>query len=386
MDISELSHGAILNVLFIFGTRPEAIKLAPLVHAMRVDGRFTPIVCVTGQHREMLDQALDLFDLSPDIDLNAMTHGQDALELCSKLILRLGKTILEVQPSLVVVQGDTNSTFAGALAAFHNQIPLAHVEAGLRTHNLMAPWPEEGNRQMTSRLADFHFAPTEANKNNLCRESIPERKIWVTGNTVIDALKWMVQKNEQRGNWSSEFGSLGDPRKVKGPIVLVTGHRRENFGGGLERVCDAILEIATHRPNYKIVYPVHLNPNVSGPVQEKLGDRDNVYLLSPLAYDKFVYLLESASLVLTDSGGIQEEAPSLGKPVLVTRDVTERQEAVISGTVKLVGTRTSEIVENVMRLLDDPDEYHGMALAQNPYGDGSTCGQIIEALATSFHV
>ncbi len=375
-----------MNVLFIFGTRPEAIKLAPLVHAMRVDGRFTPVVCVTGQHREMLDQALDLFDLTPDIDLNAMTRGQGSLELCSKLINGVGKTILEVQPSLVVVQGDTNSTFAGALAAFHSQIPIAHVEAGLRTHNLMAPWPEEGNRQMTSRLADFHFAPTTANKDNLCRESIPEDRIWVTGNTVIDALRWIGQKNKQRENWSSEFGSLGDPRKTEGRIILVTGHRRENFGGGLERVCDAILEIATQRSNCKVVYPVHLNPSVSGPVQKKLGNQENVYLLGPLAYDKFVYLLESAFLVLTDSGGIQEEAPSLGKPVLVTRDVTERQEAVIAGTVKLVGTRTSEIVESVMRLLEDPDEYDQMALAHNPYGNGSTCKQIIEALATCFNV
>nr|WP_262924620.1 UDP-N-acetylglucosamine 2-epimerase (non-hydrolyzing) [Pseudomonas guariconensis] len=364
----------------VFGTRPEAIKMAPLAIALADDGRFEAKVCVTGQHREMLDQVLNLFSLEPDYDLDIMKAGQDLTDITVAILGGLKKVFMDFKPDVVLVHGDTATTFAASLAAYYQQIPVAHVEAGLRTGNLLSPWPEEGNRKLTGVLAKIHFSPTETSKSNLLKEGVDCRDVIVTGNTVIDALLDVIHRLETDGELRAAAmkpaGFLSDDRKV----VLVTGHRRESFGGGFERICQALIELARKYPEVDIVYPVHLNPNVREPVNRLLNGLDNVHLIEPLDYLPFVYLMSKSYVILTDSGGIQEEAPSLGKPVLVMRDTTERPEAVVAGTVQLVGTETDKIVSHVSRLLDDEEAYQKMSIAHNPYGDGKACERIIEAL------
>lgn len=369
-----------IKILSIFGTRPEAIKMAPLALALENDERFDARVCVTGQHREMLDQVLQLFELRPQYDLNIMIPGQGLTEITSEILIGLKKIFSEYRPSIILVHGDTATTLAASLAAYYHQIPVAHVEAGLRTGNIYSPWPEEGNRKLTSVLTNLHFAPTEESKLNLIQEKIPELKIKVTGNTVIDALLSTVEKIKNshtlREKLSNEFSFLLSGSK----IILVTGHRRESFGAGFERICKALADIALANSDVQIVYPVHLNPNVQKPVTRLLANIKNVHLIKPLDYLPFVYLMNRSYLILTDSGGIQEEAPSLGKPVLVMRDTTERPEAVNAGTVKLVGTDTKVIVDNVNTLLNNAEAYKKMSKAHNPYGDGRACERIIEEL------
>lgn len=369
-----------MKTLCVFGTRPEAIKMAPLAIALAEDSRFEAKVCVTGQHREMLDQVLDLFSLRPDYDLNVMKPGQDLTDVTTSILQGLKKVFAEFKPDIILVHGDTATTFAASLAAYYQQIPVAHVEAGLRTGNLLSPWPEEGNRKLTGALAKLHFAPTETSKRNLLREGISDSDIVVTGNTVIDALVDVVDRlanDEKLKNIAAEPTSfLGGNKK----IILVTGHRRESFGGGFERICQALREVATRYPEVDIVYPVHLNPNVREPVNRLLSDLPNIHLIAPLDYLPFVYLMSISYLILTDSGGIQEEAPSLGKPVLVMRDTTERPEAVAAGTVQLVGTETDKIVSSLTLLLDNREAYERMSFAHNPYGDGEACKRILEAL------
>lgn len=363
----------------IIGTRPEAIKMAPLILALRNSPEFVPLLCVTGQHRAMLDQVLDLFGLKPDFDLNLMQRGQSLEELSSRILLGLGEVLKQSRPAMVLVHGDTTTTFSAALAAFYQHIPIAHVEAGLRTGNLQAPWPEEANRRLTSVLASLHFAPTAQARNNLLGEGVDMARVHVTGNTVIDALldvRQRLQDPALRDSCEKHFPFLDDSRRV----LLVTGHRRESFGGGFERICEALLRCAQKHPDVDVVYPVHLNPRVQEPVARLLGAVPNIHLCEPLDYLPFVYLMQRAYLILTDSGGIQEEAPSLGKPVLVMRDSTERPEAVEAGTVKLVGTRVEAITAAVDALLEDPVEYQRMNLALNPYGDGKACGRIVELL------
>ncbi|ONF45069.1 UDP-N-acetylglucosamine 2-epimerase [Marinobacter lutaoensis] len=370
-----------IRTLCVFGTRPEAIKMAPLALKLAADARFDAGVCVTGQHREMLDQVLRLFELQPDYDLSVMKPGQDLAEVLAAILKGMQAVLAEARPDLVLVHGDTTTTFAATLAAYYSQIPVAHVEAGLRTGNLYSPWPEEANRKLTGALAHLHFAPTRGAADNLRRENVPEARITVTGNTVIDALLQVVAKLETeaglRESLRQRFDFLEDSR----PLVLVTGHRRESFGGGFERICTALATLARRFPDSRIVYPVHLNPNVREPVQRLLGGIDNIHLIEPLDYLPFVYLMNRSHVILTDSGGIQEEAPSLGKPVLVMRDTTERPEAVEAGTVKLVGTRVEQIVAEVSNLMTDADAYHRMAYAHNPYGDGKACDRIVEVLA-----
>lgn len=371
-----------MKVLLVFGTRPEAIKMAPLVKALQADSYFDARVAVTAQHREMLDQVLELFALEPNYDLDVMKPGQDLYDVTSKVLLGLRHVFSEFKPDLVLVHGDTATTFAATLAAFYQQIPVGHVEAGLRTGDLYSPWPEEANRQLTGRLAKWHFAPTERNQNALLRECTPEQDILVTGNTVIDALQWVVQKIEdtpelqQKIQAALNMAGL-DLDLTNHRYVLVTGHRRENFGSGFENICKALCALAHANPDTHFVYPVHLNPNVQGPVKRLLEGLGNVHLIEPLGYEPFVYLMQNAYLVLTDSGGVQEEAPGLGKPVLVMRDTTERPEAVDAGTVRLVGTETSVIRDAVQELLDDPRAYEGMSRAHNPYGDGRACSRIV---------
>lgn len=371
-----------VRVLTVFGTRPEAIKMAPLVHALSKDKTFDARVCVTAQHREMLDQVLKLFEIKPDYDLNIMKPGQGLSEITCRILEGIKPVLEEFKPHIVLVHGDTTTTMATSLAAFYQQIPVGHVEAGLRTGNIYSPWPEEANRVLTGRLATYHFAPTEGSRLNLQREGIAEDKIFVTGNTVIDALLSISDRflfdDQLRSDMDSLYPFLQDNKK----IILVTGHRRESFGGGFERICSALAEIALTHPDVQVVYPVHLNPNVREPVQRILSGIDNVILIEPQDYQPFVYLMNHAYLILTDSGGIQEEAPSLGKPVLVMRDATERPEAVAAGTVRLVGTDIAKILQEVTRLLDDEKEYQAMSRAHNPYGDGKACQRIIEALKT----
>ncbi|AWS50109.1 MULTISPECIES: non-hydrolyzing UDP-N-acetylglucosamine 2-epimerase [Providencia] len=372
-----------MKVLTVFGTRPEAIKMAPLVHALAGDADFEAKVCVTAQHREMLDQVLKLFEITPDYDLNIMKPGQDLTDITCRILEGLKSVFADFQPDVVLVHGDTATTMATSLAAFYHRIPVGHVEAGLRTGDLYSPWPEEANRKIAGHLAMYHFAPTENSRQNLLKESIPDSHIFVTGNSVIDALLWVRDKvmsdQYMMEKLAANYPFIDSNKKM----ILVTGHRRESFGGGFERICHALAEIAQAHPDVQVVYPVHLNPNVSEPVKRILHDIDNIILISPQDYLPFVYLMNHAYLILTDSGGIQEEAPSLGKPVLVMRDTTERPEAVDAGTVRLVGTDTQKIVKEVNRLLTDDAEYHEMSRAHNPYGDGHACQRILAALKSN---
>lgn len=380
------------KIMLVFGTRPEAIKMAPLVKEFqKYPGIFETIVCATGQHREMLDQVLDLFEIKPDYDLNIMKKGQDLYDVTSKVLLGMRDVLKKTQPDVVLVHGDTTTSTAAALAAFYQQIPVGHVEAGLRTHNIYSPWPEEMNRQITGRIATYHFAPTPLSRGNLLIENIDSKKITVTGNTVIDALYMVVNKINGSIELSTELANvlkhsgydtsrLSDGKK----LVLITGHRRENFGEGFISMCQAIKSLTVKYPDVDFVYPMHLNPNVRKPIHEVFGENlnnlPNMFFIEPLDYLSFVYLMEKSTIVLTDSGGIQEEAPGLGKPVLVMRDTTERPEALEAGTVKLVGTDYDKIVTEVSSLLTDDKVYETMSNAVNPYGDGLACSRIIEAL------
>ncbi|MFL9812399.1 UDP-N-acetylglucosamine 2-epimerase (non-hydrolyzing) [Stutzerimonas sp. VN223-3] len=370
-----------VKTLCVFGTRPEAIKMAPLALALNADPRFDSKVCVTGQHRQMLDQVLELFELKPDFDLNIMKPGQDLTDLTSAILLGMKQVFAVFKPDVVLVHGDTATTFATTIAAYYQQIPVAHIEAGLRTGNLYSPWPEEGNRKLTGVLAAIHFAPTETSRQNLLREGITS-DVEVTGNTVIDALLQVVRKLNNDDKLQQSFKEQFAFLRSDSRLVLVTGHRRESFGGGFERICQALANTAKAFPDVEIVYPVHLNPNVLEPVNRLLSGISNVHLIEPLDYLPFVYLMNRSYLILTDSGGIQEEAPSLGKPVLVMRDRTERPEAVEAGTVKLVGTEVDAIVGGLRTLLTDNDAYRSMAYAHNPYGDGNACPRIIGTLHT----
>lgn len=381
------------KILLVFGTRPEAIKMAPLVKEFqKYPSEFETVVCVTGQHREMLDQVLKIFEIIPDYDLNIMKQGQDLYDITARTLLGMRDVLKEVQPNLVLVHGDTATSTASALAAFYQQIPVGHVEAGLRTHNIYSPWPEEMNRQITGRIATYHFAPTALSRQNLLDECVKEEAITVTGNTVIDALYMVVDKIKNDKALDVELENklqcIGyDINRLSGgkKLVLITGHRRENFGDGFITMCTAIKDLAKKYPEIDFVYPMHLNPNVRKPIHdvfgEDLSDLGNMYFIEPLEYISFVYLMEKSILVLTDSGGIQEEAPGLGKPVLVMRDTTERPEALEAGTVKLVGTSYIKIVNEVSALLDDVDYYEKMSKAVNPYGDGSACERIISFLS-----
>jgi len=368
----------------IFGTRPEAIKLAPVVKALENHpDQFRSLVCVTAQHREMLDQVLRIFDIRPDHDLNIMKPRQDLFGITSEVLLKLRDLLREIKPDLILVQGDTTTTFAASLAAFYQKIRIGHVEAGLRTNDKHRPFPEEINRHLTSVMADFHFAPTEKAKLNLLKEGIPNDCIYVTGNTVIDALFWILgrqsnpETQKRMGDYFSEkFGISMDDRR----LILVTAHRRESFGKGFENICQALKEIALRNPDVRIIYPVHLNPNVQEPVHRIIGKMDQIDLIEPLDYEPFVYLMNRSYLILTDSGGIQEEAPSLGKPVLVMREVTERPEAMEAGTAKLVGTEMENILRETQKLLDHPEDYKRMANIKNPYGDGESAERIIRIL------
>lgn len=378
------------KIMLVFGTRPEAIKMAPLVKEFqKYPEQFQTIVCVTGQHREMLDQVLHIFEIIPDYDLNIMKQGQDLYDVTARVLTGMREVLKETQPDIVLVHGDTTTSTAAALAAFYQQIPVGHVEAGLRTHNIYSPWPEEMNRQITGRIATYHFAPTSLSKDNLLQEGVSEERIIVTGNTVIDALYMVVEKIKNDGILSCELekvlkasgydiGRLSDGRK----LVLITGHRRENFGDGFISMCKAIKSLSEKYPEVDFVYPMHLNPNVRKPIYEVFGEsqRANLFFIEPLEYLSFVYLMEKSAIVLTDSGGIQEEAPGLGKPVLVMRDTTERPEALEAGTVKLVGTDYDKIVNEVSGLLDNQEYYEKMSKAVNPYGDGKACSRIVKAL------
>lgn len=372
------------KILLVFGTRPEAIKMAPLVKVLQADTEhFETRVCVTAQHRQMLDQVMDVFNIQAEYDLNIMAPGQDLYDITSKVLLGLRDVLREFAPDVVLVHGDTTTSMAAALAAFYQQIKIGHVEAGLRTYDLSSPWPEEMNRQVTDRMCDYYFAPTGESRDNLLREGVQEGKIYVTGNTVIDALLMAVdmiatnpvKQQELQAELTAKGYTVGNRR-----YILVTGHRRENFGEGFLHICQAIKELATQHPDIDIVYPVHLNPNVQKPVYELLSGLNNVYLIAPLDYLPFVYAMQHSHLILTDSGGVQEEAPSLGKPVLVMRDTTERPEAVAAGTVKLVGTDAAAIVQNVNALLNNDALYQEMSETHNPYGDGKACLRIAEAL------
>ena len=385
------------KIMLVFGTRPEAIKMAPLAIRLKKDTEnFETIVCVTGQHREMLDQVLRIFDIRPDYDLNIMKQGQDLYDVTCRVLTGMRDVLREVKPDIVLVHGDTTTSSAAALAAFYQQIPVGHVEAGLRTNNIYSPWPEEMNRQLTGRIATFHFAPTPLSRENLLKENVDADKITITGNTVIDALHIVVERLKNNPALAKEQDEVllnagyDCQRLAHGKrLVLITGHRRENFGEGFIRMCTAIKDLTTKYPDVDFVYPMHLNPNVRKPIREVFEwDEDgvnskypNMFFIEPLQYLEFVYLMEKSAVVLTDSGGIQEEAPGLGKPVLVMRDTTERPEALSAGTVKLVGTDYDKIVNSVSRLLDDPVAYEEMSRAVNPYGDGHACERIMEVLA-----
>lgn len=378
--------------MLVFGTRPEAIKMAPLVKKFQeYPEQFETIVCVTGQHREMLDQVLTIFDIKPDYDLNIMKQGQDLYDVTARVLTGMRDVLKEAQPDVVLVHGDTTTSTAAALASFYQQIPVGHVEAGLRTHNIYSPWPEEMNRQITGRIATYHFAPTPLSKQNLLAEAVKEFDISVTGNTVIDALYMVVDKIKNDNALDSELNALlvkagYDVNRLAGgkKLVLITGHRRENFGDGFINMCSAIKTLTEKYPEVDFVYPMHLNPNVRKPIHEVFGEDlsglSNMFFIEPLEYLSFVYLMEKSTIVLTDSGGIQEEAPGLGKPVLVMRDTTERPEALEAGTVKLVGTNYDKIVNEVSALLDDETYYNEMSRAVNPYGDGLACERIVNAL------
>ena len=380
------------KVMLVFGTRPEAIKMAPLVKKFQeYPEQFETIVCVTGQHREMLDQVLTIFDIKPDYDLNIMKQGQDLYDVTARVLTGMRDVLKEAQPDVVLVHGDTTTSTAAALASFYQQIPVGHVEAGLRTHNIYSPWPEEMNRQITGRIATYHFAPTPLSKQNLLTEAVKESDISVTGNTVIDALYMVVDKIKNDKALDRELNALlvkagYDVNRLEGgkKLVLITGHRRENFGDGFINMCSAIKTLTEKYPEVDFVYPMHLNPNVRKPIHEVFGEDlnglNNMFFIEPLEYLSFVYLMEKSTIVLTDSGGIQEEAPGLGKPVLVMRDTTERPEALEAGTVKLVGTNYDKIVNEVSALLDDETYYNEMSRAVNPYGDGLACERIVNTL------
>ena len=364
-----------MKVLTVFGTRPEAIKIAPVITALRNLPHIDSRVCVTAQHRQMLDQVLELFEIKPDYDLNIMKPGQDLTDITSNILLALRPILKEFKPDLLLVHGDTTTTLASALAAYYEKITVGHVEAGLRTGNLYAPWPEEMNRAMVGRIAQLHFAPTASAQNNLLREGVDPKTIFVTGNTVIDALLETVHKIDTNLSLKSQMKERFNFIDLDKKLIIVTGHRRENFGDGFERICRA-LKVLSARPDVQIVYPVHLNPSVQEPVKRILGSCNNVHLIEPLDYLPFVYLMSQSYLIITDSGGVQEEAPSLGKPVLVMRDTTERPEAVTAGTVKLVGTDMQKIIDEAIDLLDSKSAYNAMARAMNPYGDGKAAERI----------
>lgn len=367
------------HVMLVFGTRPEAIKMAPVVRALRAQPDMRVTVAVTAQHRQMLDQVLEIFDIVPDHDLNVMKDQQDLSDLFSRILLGMTELLNNNRPDLLLVHGDTSTTFATALAAFYARIPIGHVEAGLRTGDMQAPWPEEMNRRLTAPLSTLHFAPTRQSRDNLLKEGFVGSSICVTGNTVIDSLLSVAQKIHSDDAMRREFGKQFDFLDGRRKLILVTGHRRENFGVGFEQICEALARLAS-RPDVQIVYPVHLNPKVQEPVSRILGDHPSVHLIEPQDYLPFVYLMMQAHIILTDSGGVQEEAPSLGKPVLVMRNTTERPEAVEAGTVRLVGTATCSIVDEVDRLLDDGSRYSSMTKAHNPYGDGQAAGRIVDAI------
>jgi len=369
-----------VKVLTVFGTRPEAIKMAPLVQALAQDAAFESRLCVTAQHREMLDQVLHLFQLQPDYDLNIMRPEQGLTEITCRILQGMKTVLADFKPDVVLVHGDTTTTLAASLAAFYQQIPVGHVEAGLRTGNLMSPWPEEANRTLTGHLASYHFTPTTTSRQNLLRENLPDARIFVTGNTVIDALLWVRDRVLTNADLNARLAAHYPFLEPDKKLILVTGHRRESFGKGFERICSALAQIARLHPQAQIVYPVHLNPNVSEPVNRILSGIGNIILIEPQEYLPFVWLMNRAWLILTDSGGIQEEAPSLGKPVLVMRDTTERPEAVAAGTVKLVGTDVDTIVAEVTLLLQDEEAWQSMSRAHNPYGDGHACARILQAL------
>ena len=377
--MSNIKGDKTIRILTVFGTRPEAIKLAPVVRALALADGIESLVCVTAQHREMLDQVLTLFDIKPDFDLDIMKSRQGLNDITSAVLFGIQKVIQECRPDRVLVQGDTTTTFAASLAAFYEKTPVGHIEAGLRTGDIYAPWPEEVNRKLTSVIADLHFPPTESSRQNLLAEGISEAQILVTGNTVIDALSQAIGiidgSPDLQKQLQGQFDFI-DPNKR---LILTTGHRRENFDGGLDEVCRALADLAK-RDDVEIIYPVHLNPNVQESAKKVLSGYDNVHLVPPLDYLPFLYLMRKAELIVTDSGGIQEEAPSLGKPVLVTRDVTERPEAVAAGTVELVGTDRAKLRQRLSQLLDDDDEYQRMSRANNPYGDGHASARIIERL------
>ncbi|MDD3591338.1 MAG: UDP-N-acetylglucosamine 2-epimerase (non-hydrolyzing) [Sulfurovum sp.] len=395
------------KVLIVFGTRPEAIKMAPLVKAFQKNQEnFETKVCVTAQHREMLDQVLELFEIVPDYDLDIMKPGQDLYDVTSNVLLGMKSVLAEFKPDVVFVHGDTSTTFAASLAAFYQQIAVAHVEAGLRTGDIYSPWPEEANRQLTTQITAYHFAPTTTSRDNLLRENVNEKSIAVTGNTVIDALFLALEKIKNNPVLEEEIiNSINKtlPSTFQLPIndstlnaqrltlqdhkmILVTGHRRENHGQGFINICTALKEIALNNPDIAIVYPVHLNPNVQKPVKELLSGIDNVYLIEPLQYEQFIYMMDRSYFIITDSGGVQEEAPSLGKPVLVMRDTTERPEALEAGTVKLVGTDSELIRSEAQKLIDDPAAYEAMSRASNPYGDGKACQKIVDFLTARIRV
>jgi len=369
-----------MRILTVFGTRPEAIKMAPVVHELAREAAIEAKVCVTAQHREMLDQVLDLFEIKPDFDLNIMKPDQDVTDVTCAILAGMRGVFAKFRPDCVLVHGDTATTLASTLASYFQKVPVGHVEAGLRTGDLYSPWPEEANRKLTGALARMHFAPTETSRQNLLREGVSAGAIVVTGNTVIDALMWVKQKLDAdivlRHRLATQFPYLSESRR----IVLITGHRRESFGAGFERICQAVAQAAAQFPDVDFVYPVHLNPNVREPVNRLLRGLKNVYLIEPLDYLPFVYLMDRSYIILTDSGGVQEEAPSLGKPVLVMRDTTERPEAVEAGTVRLVGTDIIAIVSQIALLLTAPSEYQSMSFAHNPYGDGSASKRIVRHL------
>ena len=377
------------KILLVFGTRPEAIKMAPLVLAFQEHSQeIETKVCVSAQHREMLDQVLHIFDITPDFDLNIMKAGQDLYDITSNILLGMKEVLMEYQPDVVFVHGDTTTTIATALSAFYQKIPVAHVEAGLRTGDIYSPWPEEANRKLTSQITTYHFTPTYTSKENLLKENVDRDDIYITGNTVVDALFWVLDKIEKNEGLKavlsdaikSDFSAFGNEER----LVLITGHRRESFGQGFLDICSAIKTLAEEHSDVNFVYPVHLNPNVQEPVRELLSGINNVYLIAPLDYEPFVYLMSKSYLILTDSGGIQEEAPSLGKPVLVMRDTTERPEAIISGTVNRVGTNPSTIVNEVNKLLKDTSLYMSMSQAHNPYGDGKACEKIVNTIKEKY--
>lgn len=374
------------KVLLVFGTRPEAIKMAPLVKEFEKDNKIESKVCVTAQHREMLDQVLEIFDILPDYDLNLMKPGQDLYDITSNVLLGMKGILEDFKPDIVLVHGDTTTTSSTSIAAFYQKIKVGHVEAGLRTGDIYSPWPEEANRQITGILANYHFAPTSTSQNNLLKENKDFKSVIVTGNTVIDALflalekieKNKILKNKIIERINSQYKLIEEKK-----FILVTGHRRENHGQGFINICEALKTIAKNNPELDIVYPVHLNPNVQKPVKDILSDTDNVYLIDPLQYESFIFLMNKSYFIITDSGGVQEEAPSLGKPVLVMRDTTERPEALEAGTVKLVGTNKELIIEEAQKLIDDKIEYEKMSKSHNPYGDGKACEKIVKFLEES---